>query len=280
MEEPEAAPVCAGHGVGTEAAQRSPETVGWFGRLPRAAVVWCAFAAASAGAVGLLRSLGPADRPIPVRSVAIPAEAAAGAIARMGTDESPRIMPRAASAAHGRWQAIVVYDSGSPAGDTASLERRHSRAGLAGLGYHFVIGNGQGMDDGQVAAGYRWDNQLPGAHAAAGMSMRVAGAVPLDADALNRGAIAVCLVGNTDRRAPTDAQLHALHALVRSLRAEFGIPPDRVRFRSELGPAGGVEGEFPLRTFRVGVGPSVNFALTPQSDGVSGVCSVAGQESP
>jgi hypothetical protein len=41
--------------------------------------------------------------------------------------------------ARGQWQAIVIYDSGSPAGDVAALERRHLDAGLSGLGYHFVM---------------------------------------------------------------------------------------------------------------------------------------------
>jgi hypothetical protein len=254
MEGSEAAPDCAVHVVGTEASGQSSETVGWFGRLPRTAVVWCAFVAASAGVIGLLQALGPAGRSVPVRTAATAAEAPSGTIARTVAAEAPRILPRAA-AATGRWQAIVVYDSGSPAGDTASLERRHSRAGLAGLGYHFVIGNGQGMDDGQVAVGYRWDHQLPGAHAVPGMAMHAGAQGPLDAAALNRGAIAVCLVGNTERRAPTESQLRALHALVRSLRAEFGIDRDRVRFRAELGAPGGDVGEFPLPAFRAGLAP-------------------------
>ena len=254
MEVSEAAPVCAGHGVGDEAAQRSSETVGRFGGVPRAAVVWCAFTAASAGVVGLLHVVGPAPSAVPLRTAATPAEAPSGSVTRFARDEAPRITPRAAAA--GRWQAIVVHDSGSPAGDTASLERRHSRAGLAGLGFHFVIGNGQGMEDGQVAVGYRWDHQLPGAHASPGMAMQPGfGTGSLDAAALNRVAIAVCLVGNAERRAPTDAQLRALHALVRSLRSEFGIAADRVRFRSELGPSGGAPGEFPLDAFRGSLKP-------------------------
>ena len=224
--------------------------VGRFGAVPRAAVVLGAFVAASAAAVAVLWAAGPSGRALDLRTAVAVPEAPSGAIVGAGMEESPRIAPRIAAPARGRWQAIVIHDSGTPAGDLASLERRHSRAGLAGLGHHFVIGNGQGMDDGQVAIGYRWDHQLPGAHAAAGMALSCAGAPALDAAALNQGAIAVCIVGNVGRRAPTDAQVAALVSLVRSLQAEFGIRGDRVRFRSELGASGGAAGEFPLAFMR------------------------------
>ena len=223
--------------------------VGRFGAIPRAAVVLGAFVAASAAAVAVLWAAGPSVRAPDLRTAVAVPEAPSGAISGAGMEESPRIAPRIAAPARDRWRAIVVHDSGTPAGDLASLERRHSRAGLAGLGHHFVIGNGQGMDDGQVAVGYRWDHQLPGAHAASGMSLAASGD-SLDAAALNRGAIAICVVGNVGRRAPTDAQVTALVSLVRSLQAEFGIRGDRVRFRSELGPAGGPTGEFPVAFLR------------------------------
>ena len=250
MEGSEAAPACAGIGVVTGAAQQSSAVSGTIGRVPRTVAVWGAFLAASAGAVALLHAMGPDARPVPVRTAVTGPEAPAGAIAAVSAAELPRIAPRAAAPAKGTWRAIVVHDSGSPAGDVAALERRHSRAGLEGLGFHFVIGNGQGMDDGAVVAGYRWDRQLPGAHAARGMAMRTAGGSALDAEALNRTAIAICLVGNAERRAPSDAQMRSLAELLRSLQADLGIPANAVRFRSELGAAGGRAGCFPLDRFR------------------------------
>ena len=166
---------------------------------------------------------------------------------------APRIRPRDTALARGRWKAIVIHDSGSPAGDVASIERRHLDAGLTGLGFHFVIGNGHGLDDGQVSVGYRWERQLPGAHAWPGMRttrpMRaVAG--PLDADALNQRAVAICLVGNADRRPYTDAQLRELAGLVRSLQAELGIGADAVYFRKELCPGPIPAGCIDAPTFR------------------------------
>ena len=135
----------------------------------------------------------------------------------------------------------------------ASIERRHIDSGLSGLGYHFVIGNGQGLDDGQVAVGYRWEHQLPGAHAAAGMkaprSLRTQ-ATRMDATALNRSAIGICLVGNGDRRPFTERQLRELVGLVRALQAELGIGADAVFFHTELVPGRADAGHFALGEFR------------------------------
>jgi hypothetical protein len=169
---------------------------------------------------------------------------------------TPRIAPRDTPMARGQWQAIVIHDSGSPAGDVAALERRHLDAGLAGLGYHFVIGNGQGMEDGQVAVGFRWERQLSGAHATQTMCapwpLR-AHEAPLSANDLNRKSVAICLVGNGERRAFTDQQTRQLLNLVRALQAELGIGAQAVFFRQELTPSAsglGESGQLQPGTFR------------------------------
>jgi len=222
--------------------------------LPRSVVVWGAFGIASALAIGLLWAGSPERRPAETRSSTASPEAPVSALAGASVVVAPRIAPRDTPMARGRWTSIVVYDSGSPAGDLASLERRHFDAGLSGLGWHFVIGNGQGLEDGRIAVGYRWDRQLPGAHAAVGMRTPArrtgAGARPLDAAELNRTAVAVCLVGNGDRRPFTERQLAELATLVRALQADLGIGADSVHFHSELVPDGRSSGNFPLQDFR------------------------------
>ena len=149
---------------------------------------------------------------------------------------SPRIMPRDAAVDRDRWRAIVIHESGTPAGDLASIERRHQQAGLACLGFHFVVGNGQGMEDGAVAVGPRWERQLAGAHAPRGWRTPagITGSIDLDASGLNQSAIAVCLVGRADRRPFTDRQCREVRALVRQLQAEFGIPDHAVFTAPEL----------------------------------------------
>lgn len=206
----------------------------------RPAVVWAAFLAACLTAFGLLHALAPARPDLTV--LRIPAERGLSSHARPERPGIRRVEPRDAPMARHRWKSIVIHDSGAPAGDLASLERRHLDAGLAGLGFHFVIGNGQGIDDGQVVAGFRWDRQLPGAHAAAGWRtprpVRGAGR-PLDAMGLNEESVAVCVVGNLRRRPCTDRQARELAALVRALQAELGIGADAVYLASELFPPSG-----------------------------------------
>ena len=158
---------------------------------------------------------------------------AAHAAASTSASPAPRIMPRDAAVDRTRWRAIVIHDSGTPAGDVPSIERRHQQAGLAGLGFHFVVGNGQGMGDGEVVVGPRWERQLAGAHAARGWRTP-GGANVLDASALNQSAIAICLVGRADRRPFTDRQCREVRALVRELQAEFGIPSEAVFVASQL----------------------------------------------
>ncbi len=219
-------------------------------------MVWGAFAVASALAVGLLWAGAPNRRSAEFRSAAARPDAPVSALAGASVSAAPRIAPRDTPMARGRWTAIVIHDSGSPAGDLASLERRHFDAGLSGLGWHFVIGNGQGLEDGRVAVGYRWDRQLPGAHASTGMRAPArpgtAGraAMAMDARELNRSAVAVCLVGNGDRRPFTERQLAELATLVRALQSDLGIGADSVHFHTELVPGARGSGNFPLQSFR------------------------------
>lgn len=175
---------------------------------------------------GWKRASSPAELPVAARVDAATAVAA----------EAPRITPRDAAIDRGRWRAIVIHDSGTPAGDLASIERRHQQAGLAGLGFHFVVGNGQGMDDGAIAVGPRWERQLAGAHAPRGWRTPAGAGLSaaLDASALNQSAIAVCLVGRADRRPFTERQCREARALVRRLQSEFGIPGGAVYMACEL----------------------------------------------
>lgn len=203
-------------------------------RPPRPVVAVCALAAASLVAVGALSLPGPghavgAGQAIwPVR-----AQDEAGARAPAQVARGPGIRPRTAPLDGHRWRAIVVHESGTPAGDMASLERRHFSAGRAGLGFHFVVGNGQGMEDGLVGVGYRWDRQLPGAHAPASWRAPGRGGM-LDGAGLNESAIAICVIGNTERRPWSDRQRHETAQLVRALQRECGIPDEAVHVARDL----------------------------------------------
>ena len=137
--------------------------------------------------------------------------------------------PGQSPVAPGRWQAIVIHHSASAAGSVDDLTRQHVAWGLPSLGFHFVIGNGNGEPDGSLSIGSRWLQQEAGAHVAE----RVAGSAP-DAAWFNQNAIGICLIGNGERREFTDAQMRALVSLVKDLQQTCGIPDGNVFLHSDL----------------------------------------------
>ncbi len=114
------------------------------------------------------------------------------------------------------WTHIVIHHSGTRQGNVRDMDRYHreQRRMVNGLGYHFVIGNGQGMADGEIAIGPRWSRQQDGGHLASA--------------AQNQYAIGICLIGNFDQTRPTAQQLASLRALVRHLQQQCGIPTSQV----------------------------------------------------
>lgn len=207
-------------------------------RPPRAAVAIGALAVASLAAVGMLSLPGP-GRAVGGGRTAWPARAQpeVGAASPASVMSEPGIRPRTAPLDGLRWRAIVIHESGTPAGDMATLERRHFDAGRAGLGFHFVVGNGHGMEDGIVGIGYRWDRQLPGAHAPASWHAPGRGGM-LDGAGLNESAIAICVIGNSDRRPWSERQRRETTNLVRALQRECGISDDAVHVARELSSPG------------------------------------------
>ena len=122
-----------------------------------------------------------------------------------------------------QWTGIVIHHLGEPAATMQSIHRRHIQNGYQGLGYHFVIGNGNGLGNGDVHIGYRWTNQLPGAH------------VVGDTGTLhNQHSIAICLVGDGDRRPFTPDQMKNLVRLVQRLQHRLDIPSEAVFLHREL----------------------------------------------
>ena len=117
----------------------------------------------------------------------------------------------------GNWRYIVIHHSASDSGTVAGMDRYHreERRMKNGLAYHFVIGNGKGMRDGEVAIGDRWKKQIQGGH--------------LASEALNRVAIGICLVGNFEKRTPSAAQMKSLEALLADLLNRTHLQPGAVR---------------------------------------------------
>ena len=147
------------------------------------------------------------------------------------SDGAAYVLPaRARGVAARRWSFVVVHHSGTAGGSARAFEAYHRgvRRMARGMAYHFVIGNGRGLGDGEVEAGRRWSLQLPGAHVASALRDGNTG-VPLD-----DVAVGICLVGNNEVAPPTPRQVRALHALVRSLRRAHRIAAERVVGHNEV----------------------------------------------
>ena len=122
-----------------------------------------------------------------------------------------------------RWSNIVIQHLGQPAGTAEQVDRMHRNTGLDGLGYHFLIGNGNGIDDGDVHVGYRWIEQSAAARPA-----------DVDISQWNAEVISICLIGNGNRRPFTERQLLHLSRLVQRLQLELLIPRRAVSLVSDM----------------------------------------------
>lgn len=123
------------------------------------------------------------------------------------------------------WNWIVVHHSGSVMGSASTIDAQHRDRGFESLGFHFVIGNGQGETDGLIEVGPRWSRQQPGAHTAGP-----------DSERYNRLGIGICLVGDGERRGFTERQFASLVSLVRALCEEHGIPASNVVLHRDVAP--------------------------------------------
>lgn len=176
----------------------------------------------SASALARYNGLSRQDRIYAGQRLLIPAKSAASY--RLDLPAAVRSAIDNAKVQPGRWRYIVIHHSATDVGsvkamDTYHRQVRHMENGLA---YHFVIGNGQGMDDGQIAVGQRWTRQLDGGH--------------LATDDLNRVSLGICLVGNFDHKKPTRKQMASLKALVLALMDRCKLSPQAVKTHQQINP--------------------------------------------
>jgi len=120
-----------------------------------------------------------------------------------------------------RWKYIVIHHSASRKGNIRYMDEDHLSRGMEnGLAYHFVIGNGLGMGDGEIGVSRRWTLQLHGGH--------------LASDALNEIALGICLVGDFQKRPPTAKQTESLLKLCHALRIKCDMPVSAIRTHQHI----------------------------------------------
>ena len=121
-----------------------------------------------------------------------------------------------------RWKYIVVHHSGVNTGNVKSTDRYHRevRHMENGMAYHFLIGNGNGMGDGEIGIGDRWTKQLDGGH--------------LASEKQNKYCIGICLVGNFEESKPTAKQMQSLIALTEALLKRCKLSASDVKTHKQI----------------------------------------------
>lgn len=119
-----------------------------------------------------------------------------------------------------RWRYIVIHHSAGNFGTIEFLQKVHRQRQaldpIDAIPYHFVIGNGNGLAEGEIADDWRGQWHIWGAHVSGRNSIR------------NYYGIGVCLVGNFEHKPPSPLQYDALVKLTRALMNEYSIPPENV----------------------------------------------------
>jgi N-acetylmuramoyl-L-alanine amidase len=131
-----------------------------------------------------------------------------------------------------QWKFIYIHQSATTAGNASTLARPGS-----GVCDHFIIGNGNGCQDGELELSPRWNDQQPAA-------------APLGVDHIEPTCISVCIVGDFDHSMPTPIQLRRLTQLVSTLQTQFRIGADKVILLTDTAAPSSVGRYFPVTAFR------------------------------
>ncbi|WP_397568753.1 N-acetylmuramoyl-L-alanine amidase [Schlesneria sp. T3-172] len=124
------------------------------------------------------------------------------------------------------WSYIVLHHTAAESGSVESIHEEHLKRKdkngkqWLGVGYHFVIGNGKGMGDGEIEPTFRWRQQMQGAHAGV-------------AD-YNQLGIGIVLIGNFEESPPTKAQVAAVKKLVGILKRDYRIVGNKIVGHSDV----------------------------------------------
>ncbi len=121
----------------------------------------------------------------------------------------------------GRWRYIILHHSATKSGNACIFDQYHRQRGMDEVAYHFIIGNGDKLGDGEIEATSRWREQKHGAHA---------GVEPY-----NEYGIGVCVVGDFESGGQvTPAQFEALVQLCAYLMRTYHIPIQNIKRHCDI----------------------------------------------
>jgi hypothetical protein len=118
-----------------------------------------------------------------------------------------------------KWNGIIVHHTATDTGSASIIDRIHRNRGFDGLGYDFIINSGNGNPDGLVEVGYRWKQQLTGAHCHSRIR---------NDNYWNKHSIGIALVGNFEETRPTDRQYESLAELITFLKSRYTISESNI----------------------------------------------------
>ena len=122
----------------------------------------------------------------------------------------------------------MIHHSATKTGNAAIIDDWHKNGNhWKGIGYDFVICNGNGEHDGVVEVTFRWKEQIPGAHVGGTRN-----------NWANVDGIGICLVGDFSKKSPSRKQMASLTKLVRFLQKRYKIPNWRVYGHKDTPGAG------------------------------------------
>jgi len=125
-----------------------------------------------------------------------------------------------------RWKYIVIHHSAGDYGNIEHLQnihnQRQSKEPINAIAYHYIIGNGNGMEDGQIDSDIRKKYNLWGVHVS-GQNF----------DKNIRG-LGICIVGNLDKKKMSLKQYESLLRLTKELMDAYSIKIEDVVFHGKI----------------------------------------------
>ncbi len=119
-----------------------------------------------------------------------------------------------------RWKYIVVHHSAGNYGNIEFLQKVHRERQpndpVDTIPYHYIIGNGNGLADGEISSDSRKKYHIWGAHVSANNIDR------------NLRGIGICVIGNLEVNQITNKQYQSLVQLTKKLMNMYGIPVQNV----------------------------------------------------
>lgn len=119
-----------------------------------------------------------------------------------------------------RWKYIVIHHSAGNYGNINFLQKVHrerqANDPIDAIPYHFVIGNGNGLEDGEITSDTRKKYNIWGAHVSGKNIDR------------NARGIGICLIGNFEKNLVSEKQYRALVELTKELMDKYSIPLENI----------------------------------------------------